>query len=126
MFIGELLRLSSVAQLEEDAARERVVVMRAAARNGKLHRALWEQQIYSVIVEGRARRGHLIALISAEALRDVGFTAAQLLSSGFVLSELREGGFTCDGLRAAGLKAAELQAAGFTPSEMRLGGFSAR
>ena len=50
--------------------------MRAAARNGKRRRDVWEQQIYQLIVEGRARRGHLLALISAEALRDAIFPLA--------------------------------------------------
>ena len=126
LWVGELLRVVSVSRLEEDAARERAVSMRAVARNGKLPREMWEQQTSQLLVDGRLRRGHLMAIISAEALRDVGFTASQLLASGFALSELHSGGFDAAGLRAAGLKAAELSSAGFSAGELRIGGFNAR
>ena len=53
---------------------------------GKLSRASWLTQVYTLVVEGCTRRGHLLSLITAEALRDVGFTAAELLSSGLVPS----------------------------------------
>ena len=130
LFIGELLRKNLNASLPfdpmEEVARERVVAIRTAARSGKLRREAWEQQVFQLIADGFTRRGYLLSLITAEALRDVGFTAAELLASGFILAELRVGGFTADGLRLAGLKAIELGAAGFSAGELKKGGFSAK
>lgn len=126
LLIGDLLRLKTISALEEDTVRERIVQMRAAARNHKLRKELWERQLYQHLVEGRMRRGHLRSLICAEALRDVGFTAAELLINGFVLSELRDGGFSAAGLREAGMKADKLKQAGFMASELRGGGFHCR
>ena len=129
IFIGQLLRKNTqvgAVDLAEEAARERVVAMLVAARSGKLKRDVWMQQLCQLMADGMTRRGHLISLINAQALHDVGFTAAELLSSGFVLAELRVGGFDAGGLRAAGLKATVLGAAGFTAAELKTGGFSCR
>ena len=59
------------------------------ARARGRQRMAWEQQVYQLVVEGAMRRGYLLSLITAEALRDVGFTAAELLATGFILAELR-------------------------------------
>ena len=50
------------------------------------------------------RRGHLLALITAETLRDVGFSASQLLAAGFALATLRLGGYPAAEMRGIGLK----------------------
>ena len=72
----------------------------------------WQDEVCKLIVDGELKRGHLLTTISAEALRDVGFIASELLASGFVLPTLREGGYTAAELRKEGLK--ELEAVGFT------------
>ena len=132
IFIGDLLRKNVQgvgprgSDYNEEVARERTISIRTAAKGGKLRREVWATQVFTLLVEGALRRGHLLSLITAEALRDVGFTASELLSSGFVLAELRIGGFTADGLRLAGLRAIELREAGFSASELRIGGFSAK
>ena len=71
LFIAELLR----EELEEDADAAPAVKLLTAARAGKLKRPAWEEAVTKLIVEGVTRRGHLLSLISAEALRDVGFLA---------------------------------------------------
>ena len=129
--MGDLLRRRDYSPLDgaavdEEAAREHVVSLRVLARSGKLRRAGWEQQLCQLIVEGAMRRGHLLSLITPEALREVSFSAAELLNAGFSLIELREGGFTAGGLREAGMRAAELKAAAFSASELRVGGYAAR
>ena len=45
-----------------------------------------------LIVDGGIRRGHLHALISAEALRSVGFKAQELLDATFAEAECAEPG----------------------------------
>ena len=64
------------------------------AVKGKLRKDLWESSLTQLLVDGATRRGHLLCLIAVETLRDVGFTAAELLGSGHTLAELRAGGFT--------------------------------
>ena len=129
LFIGDLLRAGGgMGEMvtAEEASRERVVAMRTASRAGKLTRDAWELQLSTLIVEGHLRRGHLLNAIGAESLREVGFSAAELLSTGFTLASLRDGGFTADGLRVAGLRAMELSQAGFTAGELKSGGFNAK
>ena len=90
--MGELMRRREYSllemKLEEEAARERVVTMRVQAHNGKLRRDAWEHQLCQLMVDGCTRRGHLLSLVTAEALREVGFAASELLASGFQLLEL--------------------------------------
>lgn len=129
LFIGELMRRNiniSVVELAEEAARERVINMLSAASKGKLKREMWEKQLYAMIIDGVTRRGHLQTLITAQALRHVGYTAGELLATGFVLAELRAGGFSADGLRAAGLKAFELKEGEFNARELREGGYTTK
>ena len=93
LFIGDLLRKGSdISPMEsnEEMARDRVIAMRSAAKNGKLRREAWEPMICQLICDGYLRRGHLLGAISAEALRELDFTAAELLDAGFALFELRQ------------------------------------
>ena len=72
-----------------------------AARSNKVKRDAWEDAVTSLMADGNLRRGHLHVLISAEALRDVKFSASELMATGFDLSTLREGGFTASEMRKA-------------------------
>lgn len=121
LFMGDLLR-----QEGEDGPADAAVKLLTAARANKVKRDMWEEMVTQLMVDGALRRGHLQALISAEALRDVKFSATELLAAGFELPTLREGGFTAAEMRKAGLKAAELGAAGWTPAQLKGGGYTAR
>ena len=95
-------------------------------RARKVKRDTWQEKTRELVASGTLRRGHLLALISAETLREVGFTAAELLAAGFALSTLRAGGYKAQVMRAIGLRANELGGEGYTPAELKGGGFSAK
>lgn len=121
LFMGDLLRKDS-----SDAHSDTVVKLLAAAHAGKMKRSTWEENVTRLMVEGTMRRGHLASLISAEALRDVGFPAQQLLDTGHTLPVMREGGYLASELRAIGLKVGTLGDGGYTPLELRIGGYKAK
>ena len=71
---------------------ETVVKLLQMARSGKAKREMWEETATKLMVEGTLKRGALLALISADVLRDVGYGAGELIACGFTLPVLREGG----------------------------------
>ena len=121
LFMGDLLRT-----VAEEGPVDAVVKLLTSAASGKIKREAWEESLTQWMAAGSLRRGHLHALISAETLRNVGFSASELLDAGFALATLREGFFTALELRKVGLKAGELGAAGYTPSQLKSGGYTAR
>ena len=108
------------------AGEDTVVKLLMSATAKKVKRPWWEHQTTQLIVDGAIRRGHLMALISPETLKRVGFAAQELLDAAFGLAELREGGYLAKELRLIGLKAAELGQAGYTPAELNAGGYTAK
>ena len=96
------------------------------AHSKRIKRDDWAFQLTMWIVEGVMSRGHLNMLISAEVLRDVGFSASELLATGFTLPVLRDGGFLAAELRKVGLKASDLAKAGYTPQQLKQGGYTAK
>ena len=122
LFMGDLLRKGGASGASEA---DTVTKILAAARVGKVQRIAWEAQLKQLMVVGTMRRGQLIALISAEALRDVGFRADELRAVGFSLAKLKQGSFTAKELREIDIGAAELRAEGYTAGELRNGGYPA-
>ena len=102
LFMGDLLR-QPMADMPPPG--EAVVKLLAGARAGRVKRKEWEEKVTHLMAQGRLTRGQLMSLIAAEALRDVGFAAAELLASGHTLPVMREGGYLAAELRAIGLKA---------------------
>lgn len=121
LFMGELSRKEPT-----EAAADTVVRLLAAARVGKLKKDAWEENVTRLMVDGTMKRGHLASMISAEALRDVGFTAQELFDTGHTLPVMREGGYLAAEFRAIGFKAGELGAGGYEPGELRAGGYKAK
>ena len=74
------------------------------------------------MAEGHLRRSHLLSLVGAECLRDVGFNATQLIAVGFGLVDLKEGRFTVSELRESSVAVKDLSAARYTAAELREGG----
>ena len=127
-FIADILRTNTnvaIVEKVEKQAGETVAKLRASAKQGKLKKEAWMEQVTQLMIDGATRRGHLQSLVSAECLRDVGFKASELLPSGFLLNELRAGNFTAAEMRATGIKAADMKAAGYTARELKSGGYSA-
>ena len=73
------------------------------------------------MAEGHLRRSHLLSLVGAECLRDVGFNATQLIAVGFGLVDLKEGRFTVSELRESSVAVKDLSAARYTAAELREG-----
>ena len=121
VFIGDLLRKD-----DEEPPADQVVKLLAQARTGKVKKAAWHEKVTQLMVAGALRRGHLFSLIAAEALRDVGYSAAELLASAFTLPTMREGGYLAAEMRAVGKTAGELWASGYTAAELKKGGYKAR
>ena len=128
LFMAELRRRNldpSVVEPYEETTGEAVAKLLADARRGKIKRDDYQGQLMKFVTEGCMRRGHLLALISADALRAVGYMADHLLATGFQLSELRQGGYTAAEMKATKLKASELREGGYTAGQLKGGGFAA-
>ena len=125
ILMGDLMRKDTQGSAGSLTA-ETVVKLVSAARGGKLKKHIWEESITRLLCDGSLKRGHLLSLISAEMLRDVNFSAADMLATGHSLATMREGGYLAAELRVIGLKARELGDGGYTPGELRVGGYRAK
>lgn len=129
-FMADVLRRNRRPELvteDESAASEvALTLLEEVQQGGRVPRAKWEARLKELIVGGDLRRATLATLISAEALRAVGFGVHELQAIGWSLSELRlEGRFTAAELKEAGVAADELKALGYSVSEMRKAAVSA-
>ena len=122
LFMGDLMRIEGLDTSPSDA----VVKLLSGARAGKIKRRAWEEKLTELLCVGDLRRGQLQSLISADTLKDVGFTAKELLEARFTLPVLREGGYMAAEMRSIGKKAGELGKGGYTPAELRAGGYRAK
>ena len=129
LLVGELLRRERNLTVVTDGARkagERVVKLLEDVRARVITREGWELRVKQFLVEGQARRAHLLSLVSIEVLRGVGFTAKELHDGGLTLVQLKAGAFTVGELKAAiGVEVRTLKELGYTPYEMRTGSVSA-
>lgn len=127
LLMGDLLRKSSSSAGKENATEaDAVTKLLAAARKGAVERSVWEQQIARMIVSGSLRRGHLLSLLVADCLHDVGFKADHLLAVGFNLARLRSGGYTARELKEVGLSAKALRDVKYSARELREAAYSAK
>lgn len=128
LFMSDVVRKNSMLTLTdaERTSEQMVCKILEGARSGKVKREKWEATVTELIAGGDVRRGHLLCLIEADVLREVGFTASELLAADFPLPTLRMGGYTAADMRAIGLKANELGAAGFSSAQLKGGGYSAK
>lgn len=61
---------------------------------------------------------------NAQELRDAGITVAELQAAGFTTNDLKSAGFTANDLRNAGFSVQDLISAGFTAQDLKSAGFS--
>ena len=126
LLMGDLLRTNlNAAEVVgfEEAAGEQVAKLMADARKGKVKQEQYHATITRLMADGNLRRGHLVALVHAEVLRDIAFKPRELLSAGFRITELRRGGYTAAEMRSSGLRAHELRSGGYAAAQLRAGQF---
>lgn len=127
ILMGDLMRKNAevgVVNKLEEAQREVVAKLLADAKKGKVTKDGWAEHLIYVLVDGVTRRGHMLNLIAAEALRDVGFTVIELMAADYEIFELRIGGFTASEMKVSGRKAPELKAGGYNAGQMKRGGYT--
>ena len=83
IFMADLLRKDDYGEAEIKPGEDAVVKLLTQANTGKIKKIAWEITVTQLVVDGAIRRGHLMPLISAEALRRVGFKAQELLDAAF-------------------------------------------
>ena len=128
MVCGDVLRTNGNRRVVTDREKEvgeEVMRLLDDAHGGLVAKVVWEQKTKQLMAGGDLRRSHLQSLVGAECLRDVGFTAAELIASGFSLVELRNGRFTVSELRESGVNVADLSATRYSAAELHEGGVSA-
>ena len=148
MLAGDLLRNNmnrKVVTDDEKETEEEVVQLLEDARGGAVSREVWEKTTKRLMAVGNLRRSQLQSLAGAECLRDVGFTAEELIACKFTLLQLRNGRYTvtelkecgvgvhdlcatrypAEELHEGGVTAAELKPLGYQPGVLREGGFTA-
>ena len=102
-----------------------VLTLLEEAHAGDMTKKIWEQRVKLLLLGGDLRRAYLETLIGAECLRDVGYTADDLIATGFTLAELKRGRFLVAELRASGVSVSDLSATRYSAREMREGGVTA-
>ena len=126
MLMAELLRVNRSQTMADESSRhagERIVrYIQDVLVTKRVTRSAWEQHLKQVIVEGHARRAHVLSLLSVEVLRGVGFGARELHSGNISLAQLREGCFTVAELKEAlGVDVKTVRELGYSLKEMREG-----
>ena len=128
MVCGDVLRANLNWRRVTDSERamvEEVMRLLEDAHNGDVTRAMWEQRTKLLMASGDLRRSLLQSLVGAECLRDVGFSASELINVGFSLIELKAGRFTVTELRDSGVEVADLSKARYSAAELREGDVTA-
>lgn len=94
------LHLGQATTIPEGAkkAADRVVKLLEDVKAGHVTRSAWENGVKQFLVDGHARRAHLLSLVSIEVLRAVGIGAKELHDGGLSLVQLKAGAFTAHAL----------------------------
>lgn len=86
--------------------------------NAKAKRAAWQLSVSQLITKGMTRRSHFKVVVSAEVLRNIGFSVQELIDISFIPEELKAGGFEARELWKAGFEAGALKKLGYAPKDM--------